>query len=955
MQRYNRQKWRRGFKELNCVKKEKRKFVDFALQLELSTMSEISELILLLNKQHQEQMAVFRGEHQEQMAVLRDEHREQNKQYQEQNKQHQEQMTMLQEQLKILQSNLNNPRENVPTPMASFQPFDSTSELWTDYLARFRTFVTANSIPDNKQAQIFLTNQSNSVYKMLSNLAAQQQPVKSIHELTMNDIQTFMAEQFDPKRFVVRERFKFWSDMKRKPGETIPELASRIRQDAATCDFQSIKDPLDEALRTKFICSVDNEAVLKTLFKLKDDELKFSNAIRVAQEVEEAAKVAKETVHGQPSTSVQKVYHAKSKTSKTQEKKTACFRCGNSGHFSKACPHIKAICSFCKKTGHLQSVCMSRLRDNKLVKQLVHKVQCSVSPIYQTIRLNDHRIKFEIDSGASDIFCCEATWQTLGKPILQPVSVQYQVAQGSPLPVVGQFQSTASIDGKSPDVTFPVIVTKVPNLNLLGRLAMMKLKLTNLTDHLADTSFDGEEMEDDVDSVCLVRTISRQINPDNPLLVVRETAKDPILSQLMRFVKEGWPHAFSEELKDFKKLENSLSTENGCVFYGLRVIIPSTLRNHILKLLHLGHFGMQRMKQLARSTVYWPRIDFDIEDLCRKCTSCGQFQNKPDKPSIHPWMMPEKPWSRLHLDHANNFLGRNWLVLVDAYSKYPCIHPTTSTSSKSTTAILEQEFAHFGYPHTLVTDNATTFMSQEFQAWCKQRGIVHLTGAPYHPATNGAAERLIQSFKQALRKSSLPPKEALQEFLMQYRRIPFASGLSPSELLNGRRICTKIDTLVPSIPHLLQGRQSRQASKHSNAEDSEVVSKVEHHYSLGDPCYALYFGPRRDRDPRWVPAIVTKVHGTRSVNVRVIPRGPTWRRHLDQLRPRYGSDQDDDPCEIPTSVLSTETLPAGTDHASSSSSMNQRNNPRLPTGDEYGRHNLRPSARTKRPPKKYCC
>ena len=128
MQRYNRQKWRRGFKELNCVKKEKRKFVEFALQLELSTMSEISELILLLNKQHQEQMTVLRDE---------------------QNKQHQEQMTMLQEQLKILQSSLNKPRENVPTPMASFQPFDSTSELWTDYLARFRTFVTANSIPDN--------------------------------------------------------------------------------------------------------------------------------------------------------------------------------------------------------------------------------------------------------------------------------------------------------------------------------------------------------------------------------------------------------------------------------------------------------------------------------------------------------------------------------------------------------------------------------------------------------------------------------------------------------------------------------------------------------------------------------------------------------------------------------------------------------------------------------------
>ena len=64
-----------------------------------------------------------------------------------------------------------------------------------------------------------------------------------------------------------------------------------------------------------------NSSVLKTLFKLKDDELKFSNAIRVAQEVEEVAKVAKETVHGQPLRSVQYVYHAKSKTFKTQEKK----------------------------------------------------------------------------------------------------------------------------------------------------------------------------------------------------------------------------------------------------------------------------------------------------------------------------------------------------------------------------------------------------------------------------------------------------------------------------------------------------------------------------------------------------------------------------------------------------------------------------------------------------------
>ena len=84
-----------------------------------------------------------------------------------------------------------------------------------------------------------------------------------------------------------------------------------------------------------------------------------------------------------------------------------------------------------------------------------------------------------------------------------------------------------------------------------------------------------------------------------------------------------------------------------------------------------------------------------------------------------------------------------------------------------------------------------------FQQYCKERGIIHLSGAPYHPATNGAAERLIRTFKEALRKSSKPPKQALQKFLLMYRRTPTHCGYPPSELLNGRQICTKIDALIP--------------------------------------------------------------------------------------------------------------------------------------------------------------
>ena len=137
---------------------------------------------------------------------------------------------------------------------------------------------------------------------------------------------------------------------------------------------------------------------------------------------------------------------------------------------------------------------------------------------------------------------------------------------------------------------------------------------------------------------------------------------------------------------------------------------------------------MQRMKQLARTAIYWPHINSDIMDLCHHCTVCAEHQNKPPKPANHPWMLPEMAWSRVHIDHAINFLGSNWLVLINVYSKYPCIHITTSTSTKSTTELLEQDFSHFGYPHAIVTDNATTFSSEEFQPWCWERGIPHFTG-----------------------------------------------------------------------------------------------------------------------------------------------------------------------------------------------------------------------------------
>ena len=1345
----------------------------------------------------------------------------------------------------------------------SFEPFDPTSELWKDYWARFQTFMMASSVPKERQSQVFLTNQTKATYKLISTLASQMASPKEVNNLTMEEIVGFMDKQYDSKKFIVRERFKFWSDMQRKPGEMIQELAARIRQDAARCDFTAITDPQDEAMCTRFICSVGNEAVLKAIFKISDDELTFSKAIQIAQETEDAAKVAKETVYGPAKEPVLKVKenqnskkHAKPRQynkARKDSKEMSCYRCNNGNHKPDECRFKDAECNFCHKKGHIEPACILKKKKKSSVGNINTRPTKVVNilrtndrqPIYKSVYMNGRDYNFQVDTGSPDNFCNQTVWRKLGKPKLHEPDYNYIGAGDEPMKVLGKFKHSVQTDATGKCKTVEFVVTKHP-LNLLGLTALRQLKvnvdsllhvtsdgkattnkhvkaikpelqeaqelqkacqelckeysdlfkpelgclkdfelevkfkpdtkpqyckprtvplallddlnqayeagikkgiwiptqfneygtpvvpirkslvpgqkkaslrvcgdysvtvnhqlethrhpiplpddlmhrlgggyyftkidladaynqvklspesqrrlalsthrgvllqtrlpfgissapgyfqeimdrltsdlkgvavylddilvsganakehlenlrallqrlqekglrcklekckfaqpsveylghtlsrqgvskgskvdaivkmppptdvaglrsflgavqfygkfipnlsmmtepLTRLTrkampwtwraeqqaafqhlkeelckdtvlahydpnleigiscdasnvgigavlfhrypdgserpianasktlsptqrrysqiqrealsvifglkkfhhflygrkfilvtDHKplvfmfsptketptmaanrlarwaltlsqyeytveyrstkdhgnadalsrlpigGDDDFDREEERADVNIVCNVRELSCQLNPVKPKLIAQETAKDPVLSKVQRYTTEGWPNTLSDEMKQFKKLEDSLVTDSGCLFYGSRLIIPAKLRSQVLNLIHLGHFGILRMKQLARSVVYWPRIDDNIEELARTCTSCAEHQNKPPKSANHPWMLPEKPWSRLHLDHAVNFMGSNWLVLVDAYSKYPCIHATSSTSTKATVDLLEQEFAHFGYPHTLVTDNAPTFTSEEFQEWCKKRGITHLSGAPYHPATNGAAERLVQTFKQSLRKSKLHPKAALQEFLMQYRRTPLDSGLSPSELLNGRQIRTKLDALVPSPAHTAQGKQARKAVKDQGKEQNITVKTTTYTYRVGAPCYALYCGPKRNKSPRWIPAVVIKVFGTRSVNVRVLPRGPTWRRHIDQLRPRFGADQDNDPGDDPaeTKRAQFDQQPKDAPRIQAQQAQEQparlpqrRRNWRKPNEDQYGAHHPRRSER----------
>ena len=191
---------------------------------------------------------------QEQLQLQQEQMQLQRKQMQKQAEQHKQQLVILQQQMEDTRKAGGTMAPQNQTP--PFPTFDSNAELWKDYLLRFETFVNANSVPDEKKALVFLTNQTSGTYKLITNYASLQDVPTTANGMKFSDITDFMSSgHYDPTQFTVRERHKFWSTIKKKPEETPTELAARVRQMAATCDFPVIKNPLDEAMRTCLLLS----------------------------------------------------------------------------------------------------------------------------------------------------------------------------------------------------------------------------------------------------------------------------------------------------------------------------------------------------------------------------------------------------------------------------------------------------------------------------------------------------------------------------------------------------------------------------------------------------------------------------------------------------------------------------------------------------------------------------
>ena len=296
-------------------------------------------------------------------------------------------------------------------------------------------------------------------------------------------------------------------------------------------------------------------------------------------------------------------------------------------------------------------------------------------------------------------------------------------------------------------------------------------------------------------------------------MIKNRTSKDPVLSKVYRYCLNGWPHSVDPAILPYKARRHELSLEQGCVLWGTRIIIPGDLQDMVLTELHDTHPGSSRMKMLARSYVWWPNLDAQIEEMVSACTVRQSMRSDPPKAQIHPWISTGRPWSRLHIDFAGPVDGKMYFVLIDSYSKFPEIVQMKSTTAVATVDVLREIFSRHGLPEMIVSDNGPQFTAQEFKDFCLRNGIMHRTTAVYKPSINGQAERLVQILKNALRQAKITgedPQKLLCRYLLVYRNTPHTTTReTPAMLLFNRNLRTRLDLVMPTPNTAIQKSQER--------------------------------------------------------------------------------------------------------------------------------------------------
>lgn len=412
---------------------------------------------------------------------------------------------------------------------------------------------------------------------------------------------------------------------------------------------------------------------------------------------------------------------------------------------------------------------------------------------------------------------------------------------------------------------------------------------------------EGNERKTDFSYINCIQNDIKMFDMD---IIVRETKEDKMLCKVIEYVKSEWPKVVDDLLICYKRKGNELYVESDCLMWGTRIVIPEVLRGMILKELHSTHMGIVKMKSLARSYVWWPGIDNDIERITKQCRFCLESASNPPRSELHTWKWPEGPSIRIHIDFLQ--IGdKMFLIIHDAFSKWIDVKLMKNITSSETILSMMEYFATWGLPVILVSDNGPSLVSDEFELFLKGLGIFHVRTAPYHPASNGAAENAVKTFKKHFKllvKEGFSLKTALTRFLFSYRStVHCTTGCTPADLHLGRPMRSKWDLLRPNLRNKVLQQQMRQVH-HAPGSTTRV-------FGVGEPVMA-----KDVMQKRWLQGEVIHQNSPVTYTVQTMD-GRTWKRHVDQLRG----------CELPAASEQTATsVVSGAEKILVASSENRR-------------------------------
>ena len=210
--------------------------------------------------------------------------------------------------------------------------------------------------------------------------------------------------------------------------------------------------------------------------------------------------------------------------------------------------------------------------------------------------------------------------------------------------------------------------------------------------------------------------------------------RDHILGTVYQLTQQGWPQqqrhipCLARRYWDFR---DELSTDDGLLLKGPRLVLPRELQEEYLHRLHEGHISVNKVQENAREHMYWIGINADIEDYTKRCLECIKWSQIAKEP-LQPHNIPEGLWRKLGMDYLN-FNGNSYVLICDYFSKFPFLYKAKTFWSLRDHLI--NLFSIEGYPNVL--DNGPPFSSKEFAKFLSGLGIKHTTSSPGYPRSNG--------------------------------------------------------------------------------------------------------------------------------------------------------------------------------------------------------------------------